>query len=581
MSTTKETSAPVSDATKAKRKKKSAPLTPVERMEDMALTSRVMEALSPHLQGLSDATLTEFIIHLAEVQLKKSSSEDIIGQTQGFRTRLLEQGAPELPLSLCKRLLEWVDQQSPRRKRWKLRQEQQKQQKEQAGTTSNHDATRSSQNPLSKSFPGLAKPNLSHSVALESDFQEQQAQDSGKRKLSNLPAWMATTTSTTTSTNDDSKRSKPTLEPYQIVQGRIEKILDFGIVVSLLNTSREGVAYKSQWPAHITDPKQHFRKQQRVWVKILSVQPHKIVVSLKDVDPETGTDLLPHRTQAAAQVGSGTGGYSTAMIPPPSSGNATTRSRAPAPTPTPPNKDKDVASSYHRPTKQALTEHELYEAQQLIRSGVLPVDQYPTYDPKLGLLAVEDTEEETEVELAQVEPAFLKGQTKKSMHRSSAAAMEPIAIVKNPDGSLQRAALQQANMAKERRELRQAQANQLIDSIPKDLNRPWEDPMPEAGERHFAQELRSINVMSTAMDGAPEWKQKAENKTLSYGIISNKSIKEQRESLPIYRLKKELTQAMATNQMLVVIGETGSGKVSLCVCVCVCFTTLEPRSNVP
>lgn len=67
-------------------------------------------------------------------------------------------------------------------------------------------------------------------------------------------------------------------------------------------------------------------------------------------------------------------------------------------------------------------------------------------------------------------------------------------IVANPDGSMQRSALQQVQMAKERRELRQAQANQLIDNMPKDLNRPWEDPMPEAGERLFTQELHGISV---------------------------------------------------------------------------------------
>jgi ATP-dependent RNA helicase DHX8/PRP22 len=91
-----------------------------------------------------------------------------------------------------------------------------------------------------------------------------------------------------------------------------------------------------------------------------------------------------------------------------------------------------------------------------------------------------------------------------------------------------------------------------------------EDPLPEAGERHFAQELRSINI-SSQMDGAPAWKQKIESKTLSYGIISNKSIKDQRESLPIYQLKNELISAISQNQVLVVIGETGSGKtVSPC-----------------
>jgi len=53
-----------------------------------------------------------------------------------------------------------------------------------------------------------------------------------------------------------------------------------------------------------------------------------------------------------------------------------------------------------------------------------------------------------------------------------------------------RAAMTQSALAKERRELREQQKNQLLDSIPKDLNRPWEDPMPEPGERHIAQELR-------------------------------------------------------------------------------------------
>jgi ATP-dependent RNA helicase DHX8/PRP22 len=173
----------------------------------------------------------------------------------------------------------------------------------------------------------------------------------------------------------------------------------------------------------------------------------------------------------------------------------------------------------------------------------------------MGMLAVEETEEEADVELADFEPAFLRGQT-----RRSGKDLSPVRIVKNPDGSMQRAAMQQSSLAKERRELRTAQANSLMDSIPKDLNRPWEDPLPEAGERHFAQELRSIN-MST-FDGAPEWKQKAQAKTLSYGIISTKSIKEQREGLPVYRLKPELMRAFTENQVLVVIGETGSGKTT-------------------
>jgi ATP-dependent RNA helicase DHX8/PRP22 len=90
--------------------------------------------------------------------------------------------------------------------------------------------------------------------------------------------------------------------------------------------------------------------------------------------------------------------------------------------------------------------------------------------------------------------------------------------------------------------------------MPKDLSKPWEDPMAEAGDRVFAEDLRKA---STASFELPEWKQKTQVKSLSYGQISSKSIKDQRESLPIYRLKAELCAAIAQNQVLIVIGETG------------------------
>ncbi|KAF9611032.1 hypothetical protein IFM89_026383 [Coptis chinensis] len=99
----------------------------------------------------------------------------------------------------------------------------------------------------------------------------------------------------------------------------------------------------------------------------------------------------------------------------------------------------------------------------------------------------------------------------------------------------------------------------MLDSIPKDLNRPWKDPMPETGERHLAQELRGIGLSGYDM---PEWKKDAYGKTLTFGQRSKLSIQEQRQSLPIYKLKKELVQAVHDNQVLVVIGETGSGKTT-------------------
>lgn len=51
-------------------------------------------------------------------------------------------------------------------------------------------------------------------------------------------------------------------------------------------------------------------------------------------------------------------------------------------------------------------------------------------------------------------------------------------------------------------------------------------------------------------------------KKSSFGKKTNLSIIEQRQSLPIYKLKEELRKAVTENQILIVIGETGSGKTT-------------------
>jgi ATP-dependent RNA helicase DHX8/PRP22 len=51
-------------------------------------------------------------------------------------------------------------------------------------------------------------------------------------------------------------------------------------------------------------------------------------------------------------------------------------------------------------------------------------------------------------------------------------------------------------------------------------------------------------------------------KGASFGRGGKMSIKEQRESLPIFKLRSQLLKAVGDNQIIVVIGETGSGKTT-------------------
>jgi ATP-dependent RNA helicase DHX8/PRP22 len=583
-------------------------LTPVERLQELSLINKMTEEMAPALNGLQDKTLSEFVIALTETEVKKmlkSGLSDIVPSAQALRSKLTENGAANLSLSLCLELVELVRDQSPRVQRFqkKLLEKQ----KEKAAAANKGDSNDTSKHVLSSyessarktelggDFPGLAKPNLAQAVPPVGEFYEHNTEDrkresSQRSGLSNLPAWMTKTGSSSSIGDAGGESSRPAkrarsdekLEIYGIYKGTVRKMMDFGMVIGFSvagGEAQEGLVYN----AHVSKSRiEHasqagFRRDKAAWVKVLSIKNGKIVLSTKDVDQDTGNDLMPHRSLAAAETTDLSRAASSSVdkpvVHPGLDVEALKRREAEEEAsrivsshgansqygPGSAGSSRPADGGGGRTVRRAkqLTEQELFEAQQLIRSGVLPVEQYPTYDAEggMGMLAVEETEEETDVELAEVEPAFLRGQT-----RRSGRDLEPIRIVKNPDGSLQRSAMQQVSQAKERRELRQAQANQLIDSIPKDLNRPWEDPLPEAGERHFAQELRSINMSS--FDGAPEWKKKAENKTLSYGIISNKSLKEQRESLPIYRLKSELLEAITNNQVLVVIGETGSGKTT-------------------
>ena len=556
----------------------------------------------------------------ANVTTLASSVEGNNEICQEFTRELIQNGLSDVDALFASRILRVVVEMSPRMEKFVEKRNQKLRQQQQSTAAGEEEGvmatTKSSQRQeLVNQFPGLGGRNLKGPVPLEDGFYEHDGKErdvhqrsrrkrqwdddniannenvkekgevpswmkeTSKRAKSNLPAWMTEKQQQ----QQQQPKSKPPVQLHQIYRGSISRILDFGIVIDFLaenNTQTSGMVHLSNISKErLEKPKDSsFRQGQSVYVKLISIGKRGIeggagegglILSLKDVDQSTGKDLMPHRSLAAVEPTSSMQEKppATAVVHPGLDVAALKRRQEEEEAETITQKRiqlQGIDSTYLPPharqetvrRAKQLTEHELFEAQQLIRSGVLPVEQYPTFDTDgLGMLAQEKTEEETEVELADVEPNFLRGQT-----RRSGRDLEPIRIVKNPDGSLQRAAMQQGTLAKERRELRQAQANQLVDSIPKDLNRPWEDPLPEAGERHFAQELRSINM--SAFDGAPEWKAKAESKTLSYGIISNKSIKEQRESLPVYRLKRELLRAMTENQVLVVIGETGSGKTT-------------------
>ncbi|KAI9665533.1 MAG: DEAH-box ATP-dependent RNA helicase prp22 [Alyxoria varia] len=208
--------------------------------------------------------------------------------------------------------------------------------------------------------------------------------------------------------------------------------------------------------------------------------------------------------------------------------------------------------------KKRLTSPERYEIQQLIASGVASAKDFPEYEEQSSL--AEDgkpmeLEEDVDIELKEEDPPFLKGQQEQSLQ------MSPIRIIKAPEGSMVRSAANSDALARERQELRkqEAQDKAAENSNRADLAAQWQDPMAKPEERHLADEVRNQRTAAPNKN-VSDWKQHSQKQEL--GKRSNLSITEQRKSLPVFKFRKALLEAVRDNQILIVIGETGSGKTT-------------------
>ncbi|KAH8835584.1 P-loop containing nucleoside triphosphate hydrolase protein [Flagelloscypha sp. PMI_526] len=311
---------------------------------------------------------------------------------------------------------------------------------------------------------------------------------------------------------------------YKIYNGRVTGLKDFGAFVTL-----EGIAGRAEGLVHVSaiqsggrvnSPSDLLSRNQPVKVKVVT-SPHTYGSSLQlkwrrnVLRPQTGANAIPLGGRGAP--------------PPPSSAPIRSAKR--------------------------LTSPERWELKQLISSGALDASEYPDIDEDFNNpMAHAEVEEELDVEVREEEPPFLAGQTKKTLDLS------PVKIVKAPDGSLNRAALAGAQLAKERREIRQQEANEAADSQARDLTEGWLDPMAKEGDRSFAQDLRA-NQAPKPFE-ASTWRGSNGAKATSFGEITSLSIQDQRKSLPIYKLRDLLLDAIAKHQILIVIGDTGSGKTT-------------------
>lgn len=331
-------------------------------------------------------------------------------------------------------------------------------------------------------------------------------------------------------------------EVGKIYSGKVANIVPFGCFVQLEGLKRrwEGLVHISQLrrEGRVASASDVVSRGQKVLVKVLNIGGQKVSLSMKDVDQETGRDLNPVVTVTKTEE-------DEKHLRNPDRPTSLLELQG--------NWDED--ETYSRKRVQRLSSPEKWEIKQMLAASCIDRSELPEFDMETGILPREDDEEEdVEIELVEEEPPFLHG------HGRALGDLSPVRIVKNPDGSLAQAAMMQSALAKERREQKMLQREQEMDSVPTGLNKNWIDPLPEAESRTLAANMRGIGLQTQDL---PEWKKHViGGKKSSFGKKTNLTLLEQRQSLPIYKLRDDLVKAVTDNQILIVIGETGSGKTT-------------------
>ncbi|KAH8925906.1 adenosinetriphosphatase [Atractiella rhizophila] len=349
---------------------------------------------------------------------------------------------------------------------------------------------------------------------------------------------------------------------YKIYNGRVTGMKDFGAFVSLegIRGRAEGMVHISSIiPSRVNHPSDILSRNQEVKVKVMSIAGNRIGLSMKDVDQRTGADLTPNlRIKSEKEIEDEQRRlYSTG-----SNGGRGWRWEG-----------SSFADDDRRSSARRLTSPERWEIKQLIASGAAKASDYPELDDDRDYMMAAPSgrrgggggggadeyygaEEELDIEVKEEEAPFLRGQTKRALE------MSPVKIIKAPDGTLNRAALSGTSLAKERREMRAQEAQDRADSEARDLSSPWLDPAAKAEDKVFAQDFRSGALHGKKEEGMSAWKNATFNKATTYGRITSLSIQEQRQSLPIYAFREQIIQAVKDHQVLVVVGDTGSGKTT-------------------
>lgn len=127
-------------------------------------------------------------------------------------------------------------------------------------------------------------------------------------------------------------------------------------------------------------------------------------------------------------------------------------------------------------------------------------------------------------------------------------------LITKQEGSLHISAINQSEQAKGRRELKEHHQRLLLESLPDELK------SNAVYQKTLLNQIKDVSY--SASYEQLEWKFEDSIKKFQSNFISNSELREKRKELPIFKLRDELLNELKKNNVLIVIGETGSGKTT-------------------
>ena len=222
--------------------------------------------------------------------------------------------------------------------------------------------------------------------------------------------------------------------------------------------------------------------------------------------------------------------------------------------------------------EQDCGEYEIWEMLQMKNAGRKDY-HVENYNTKIVNQDVNDPEKDLNIELREEEPPFLKGMTSKTSQK-----VAPINLVKSPEGDLQKSIKDRNEQARLRKEIRDKHNKDRIISMKRtaenmigmtselkdqDILKMRSGFLNDKDLKYLKFDVDNKNVLKGVDEEEPENIKENKKKINDFKLKKNYlSIKAQRESLPIFQFKEELRKKIGSNRILIIVGETGSGKTT-------------------